>query len=272
MDENVHASIDDPERVLSCAEEAARAAGDLLLSYLGRLSSSQIGSKSSTRDLVSEADVKSERLLVEALRAATPDFDIEAEEEVVDAITDEERPRWFLDPLDGTVNFVHGLPMFAVSMGLFVGTVPQLAVVHLPRLGETFTAVRGGGALLNGESIQVSGAQSLGESILATGFPYRRGELEHSNLENFGRFFYDVRGVRRMGSAAIDLAYVAAGRLDGYWELHLAPHDVAGGALLVREAGGIVTDCDGGEDWLRGGHIAAAGPGIQSAIRERVSH
>jgi myo-inositol-1(or 4)-monophosphatase len=106
--------------------------------------------------------------------------------------------------------------------------------------------------------------------VLATGFPYRRGELEHSNLENFGRFFYDIRGVRRMGSAAIDLAFVAAGRLDGYWELHLSPHDVAAGTLLVREAGGLVTDARGGDDWLRGGSIVAAGPGVHEAIRERV--
>lgn len=216
--------------------------------------------------------MESERLLVGRLRELTPDFHIEAEEEVQDARTDEERPRWFLDPLDGTVNFVHGLPAFAVSMGLFVGGAPQLAVVHLPRLNETFSAVLGGGAFLNGKPIEVSDVDSLGEAILATGFPYRRNELEHSNLENFNRFFYDVRGMRRMGSAAIDLCYVAAGRLDGYWELHLSPHDVAGGALLVREAGGLVTDADGGEDWLRGGHIVAAGRGLHEAVRERVVH
>ena len=106
----------------------------------------------------------------------------------------------------------------------------------------------------------------------AAGFPYRRGELEHDNLENFGRFFYSVRGLRRMGSAAMDLAYTAAGRFDGFWELHLAPHDVAAGALLVREAGGLVTDADGGEDWLRGGHIVAAPAGLHAEILGRVQH
>jgi myo-inositol-1(or 4)-monophosphatase len=116
----------------------------------------------------------------------------------------------------------------------------------------------------------VSAAESLSESILATGFPYRRNELPNNNLENFNRFFLDVRGMRRMGSAAMDLAYVAAGRLDGYWELHLSPHDVAAGALLVREAGGIVKDVDGGENWLRGGHVVAAGPGIFEVIRSRL--
>jgi myo-inositol-1(or 4)-monophosphatase len=267
----VHPSVPDPERLLEVAVEAARGAGEVLLAHLGRLDPARMGRKSSARDLVTEADVASERLLVAALRAAAPELAIEAEEEVRDA-PDEGRPRWFLDPLDGTVNFVHALPVFAVSMGLFAAGEPQLAVVHLPRLGETFTALRGGGAFLDGAPIQVSDAASLGEAVLATGFPYRRGELEHSNLENFGRFFHDVRGMRRMGSAAIDLAYTAAGRLDGYWELHLSPHDVAAGALLVREAGGVVTDADGGEDWLRGGSIVAAGPALHGAIRDRVVH
>lgn len=264
--------IEDPAALLTASIEAARAAGDLLLTYFGKLQSGQISSKSSARDLVTEADVESERLLVSRLRELCPDHAIEAEEEVRDAQTSDDQPRWFLDPLDGTVNFVHGLPAFAVSMGLFVGMEPKLAVVHLPRLGETFSAIAGGGARLNGEPIQVSAVSDLSDAILATGFPYRRNELEHSNLENFNRFFYDVRGMRRMGSAAIDLAFVAAGRLDGYWELHLSPHDVAGGALLVREAGGLVSDADGGEDWLRGGHIVAAGPALHERVRERVIH
>jgi len=256
--------------VLRVAEDAARAAGEVLLRHLGRLAESRIGRKSSARDLVTEADVESERLLVERLRAAFPDHAIEAEEEVSDAAGS--GPRWFLDPLDGTVNFVHEIPAFAVSMGLFVDGEPALAVVHAPRYGETFTAIRGQGAHLDGRRLQVSGAKTLGEAILATGFPYRRGELEHDNLANLGRFFYDVRGVRRIGSAALDLAYVAAGRLDGYWELHLSPHDVAAGALLVREAGGVVTDADGGEDWLRGGHLVAATPALHPQIRERIRH
>lgn len=268
----VHPAIEKPEELLQCAVDAAQRSGEILLSYLGRLQEDQIGSKSSSRDLVTEADVTSERHLVEVLRKRTPGFAIEAEEEVCDAPASDDTPRWFLDPLDGTVNFVHGLPMFAVSMGLMVGGVPQLAVVHLPRLGETFTALRGGGAFLNGKPIAVSPVTNLGDAILATGFPYRRNELEHSNLENFSRFFYDVRGVRRMGSAAIDLCYVAAGRLGGYWELHLSPHDVAGGALIVREAGGVVTDADGGEDWLRGGSIVASGPGLHGQLRERIEH
>ena len=261
----------DAPAILEVATRAARAAGELLMEHLGRLAADGIATKSVERDLVTAADVAAERELVAQLRAAFPDHRIEAEEETRDA-ADPRRPRWFLDPLDGTVNFVHQLPCFAVSMGLFVGSEPQVAVVHAPRLGETFTATAGGGAFLNGEPIRVSEVRELGEAMLATGFPYRRGELEHSNLENFGRFFYDVRGLRRMGSAAIDLAYVAAGRLDGYWELHLSPHDVAAGALLVREAGGRVTDAGGGDNWLRGGHIVAAGPALHGAVLERVVH
>jgi len=260
----------DLSAVLAVANEAARRAGEILMDHLGKLDPAAIGTKSSVRDLVTAADVASERSLVATLRKAYPDHAIEAEEEVSDPR--DGRPRWFLDPLDGTVNFVHRLPCFGVSMGLFVGREPVVAVVHLPHMDQTFTATAGGGAFENGAPIRVSEVEDLSAAILATGFPYRRGELEHSNLENFGRFFYDVRGVRRMGSAAMDLAYVASGRLDGYWELHLSPHDVAAGALLVREAGGVVTDCDGGEGWLRGGHIVAAGHGIHGAIRERILH
>lgn len=256
--------------ILTVAEQAARDAGEVLLGYLGRLAAARIGRKSSARDLVTEADVASERLLVSRIREAFPQHAIEAEEEVCDA--DSAGPRWFLDPLDGTVNFVHEIPVFAVSMGLFVEGRPEVAVVHAPKLGETFTAIRGRGARLNGVPIHTSATEALGEAILGTGFPYRRNQLEHDNLANVGRFFYDVRGLRRMGSAALDLAYVAAGRLDGFWELHLSPHDVAAGALLVTEAGGLVSDADGGEDWLRGGHIVASGPALHPVIRERVRH
>jgi myo-inositol-1(or 4)-monophosphatase len=155
-------------------------------------------------------------------------------------------------------------------MGLYSGNMPLVAVVHVPRMGETFTARAGGGAFLDGARIHVSESAALGESVLATGFPYRRNELPNNNVANFDRVILAVRGIRRMGSAAMDLAYVAAGRFDGYWELHLSPHDLAAGALLVREAGGVVKDLNGGDDWLRAGHIVAAGPALVEAIRERV--
>jgi len=258
------------ERALEVALAAARDAGALLMGFLGHLDPARIGSKTAPRDLVTEADLASERCLVEHLRAAFPEHAIESEEAVRDA--DSGRPRWFLDPLDGTVNFVHRLPCFAVSMGLLVDGVPEVAVVHAPRLDETFHARRGGGAWLGEERLEVSHARTLGESILATGFPYRRAELAPNNLENFRQLFLEVRDLRRMGSAALDLAWVAAGRFDGFWELHLAPHDVAAGALLVREAGGVVSDLAGGEDWLRGGHILAAGQELHGLLLPRLEH
>jgi myo-inositol-1(or 4)-monophosphatase len=273
------------DAILARAEELARGAGELLVERQGDLAGLHVRCKSSARDLVTEVDLASERLLVAGLRAAWPAHAIEAEEETCDA-----RPapdelaagadgqlRWFIDPLDGTVNFVHGFQHYCVSMALYRETgqgppEPLLAVVHAPALGETFSARRGGGCFLNGEALRVRPTAGLDEAVLATGFPYRRGELEHSNLENFSRLFYGVRGLRRMGSAALDLANVAAGRLDGFWELHLSSFDVAGGALLVREAGGLVSDADGGQDWLRGGHIVAAGEAVHGALLPLIEH
>jgi myo-inositol-1(or 4)-monophosphatase len=258
------------DAILAEAERAARAAGDVLLAHLGRIDRADVGSKSAARDLVTVADVAAERELVTRLRRAFPDHAIEAEEEVHDAQDVNgapARPRWFLDPLDGTVNFVHGIPVFSVSMALYVGAEPLVAVVHAPKLGETFTARRGGGAFLDGRPVRVSDCARIADAVLATGFPYRRNELPNDNVANFDALILRIRGIRRMGSAAVDLAYVAAGRLDGYWELHLAPHDVAAGALLVREAGGLVRDIAGGEDWLRGKNVVAAGAGIFEELR-----
>ena len=269
------AGLDSPadlRPVLALAEEAARAAGSILLEHLGRLASPDVRSKGVERDLVTAADLAAERCVVERLRRAFPDHAIEAEEETRDPARGGADLRWFLDPLDGTINFVHELPAFCVSLALYRGREPLVAVVHAPRLAETFCAVRGGGATLAGRPLRVRPSERLAEAILATGFPYRRGSLAHDNLANFGRFFYDVRGLRRFGSAALDLAYVAAGRFDGYWELHLGSHDVAAGALLVREAGGLVTDADGGETWLDGRSIVAAGPGLHEQIRARLVH
>lgn len=250
------------------AEQAAREAGGILLEHFGRLDPAAVRSKTAARDLVTAADVAAERALVARLRAAFPQHAIEAEEEVHDAL--DERLRWFLDPLDGTVNFVHGLPVFSVSVALYAGRTPLIGIVHAPRLGETFRARAGGGAFLDGRRLCVSTATALSECVLATGFPYRRNEIPNNNVANFDRLILEIRGIRRMGSAAVDLAYVAAGRFDGYWELHLSPHDVAAGALLVREAGGVVSDLHGGDDWLRAGHVVAAGTGVVDAIRARV--
>jgi myo-inositol-1(or 4)-monophosphatase len=256
------------DHLLATAESAARDAGAVLLEHFEHLEKGAIRRKSSARDLVTAADVAAERVIVERLRRACPDHAIEAEEETHDAL--DLRPRWFVDPLDGTVNFVHGIPVFSVSIALYAGKTPLVGVVHAPRMGETFTARRGGGAFLGAQRLHVSDASALADSVLATGFPYRRNELENNNVANFDRLILAIRGIRRLGSAAVDLAWVAAGRFDGYWELHLSPHDLAAGVLLVREAGGIVTDVDGGDEWLRAGHVVAAGAGIAGDLRSRL--
>ena len=264
---------DEAKQAWTVAMEAAQAAGRVLLQHYESLQAEDIDRKSSRRDLVSKADVEAERTIVAALRAHLPSHAIEAEEEVRDSAADD-RPRWFVDPLDGTVNFIHGIPLFCVSMGLFVGDEPVVSVVHVPLAGETFWAVRGEGTFLEHprgqRRLQVSSKTELADAILATGFPYRREEWQPNNLENFSAFYLDVRGLRRTGSAALDLAWVAAGRLDGFWELYLSPHDVAGGALLIRESGGRVTDTEGGQQWLRRGDVVAAGPGLHGLIQERV--
>ncbi len=257
--------LDDLEQ----AARLARRAGALLLEMRGKLAAGDVASKSAARDLVTVADVASEELLVDGLRRAFPSDAIQAEEGGGRA---EGERTWYVDPLDGTVNFVHQLPMFAVSMGCFRGGQPELAVVHLPVLGECFTAARGHGAWLNGARLQVSRTRSLDEAVLGTGFPYRRHLLLDNNLENFNRLFLRQRGVRRMGSAASDLAYVAAGRLDAFWELHLSPWDLAAGALLVMEAGGVVDTIVPGGDWLHGRNLLA-GPSalveeLRAALRE----
>ena len=261
----------DLEHALELALGSAKDAGELLLEGFRALGEGAVRSKGVDRDLVTDLDVASERLIVDRIKGSFPGHAFEAEEEVIDPI-EVKGPRWIIDPLDGTVNFVHGLPAFAVSVALYMDDVPLVGVVHVPLLNETFSAVSGKGAYGPGGQLLVRDTERLSDSVLATGFPYGRNELEHDNLANFGRFFYDVRGMRRMGSAAVDLAYVAAGRLDGFWELHLGAHDVAAGALLIQEAGGLVTDADGGGDWLRGGNIVAAGPRLHPLMLERVLH
>lgn len=251
-------------RDLDLAARLARRAGALLLEHLGRLGAGDVGAKSAGRDLVTIADVAGEEMLVEGLKRAFPEDAIEAEETGVRAVGER---TWFVDPLDGTVNFVHRLPMFGVSLGCWRDGEPELAVVHLPRLGECFTAARGHGAFLNGCPIRVSATARLEEALLATGFPYRRHLLLDNNLENFQRLFLRQRGIRRMGSAAADLAYVAAGRLDAFWELHLSPWDVAAGGLLVREAGGVVDTIVPGGDWLRGRNLVAGPAPLVAAIQ-----
>ncbi|MFQ5655830.1 MAG: inositol monophosphatase family protein, partial [Planctomycetota bacterium] len=175
---------------------------------------------------------------------------------------------WIIDPLDGTTNFTHGHPFFAVSVALSEGKSLLAGVVHAPALGETYWARAGGGAFLNGDPIRVAAPTRLQESLLATGFSYGRKEVGAGALERFGELLLGAREIRRGGSASLDLAYTASGTFSGFWEYHLKPHDVAAGALLVEEAGGIVTDVAGGRDFLLGGSIAAGNRAIHARLLE----
>lgn len=253
---------------LETAVGIAREAGDLLMQHRARMDELVIDRKGRI-DLVTTADRESETLVRDRLASAFSDHDVHGEE-----FGDSSRGadyRWIVDPLDGTTNFVHGHPMFVVSIGLMHGEDPVVGVVHAPALGETYTAARGVGAFLDGRPMRVSTTSKLDEAMVATGFPYRRAERSDNNLANFGRVALDVRGIRRGGSAALDLAYVACGRFDAFWELHLEPWDVAAGACLIREAGGRVTDALGGDDWLEGGHIVASNSGpLHEIIRGRL--
>ncbi|MHC4943869.1 MAG: inositol monophosphatase family protein [Planctomycetota bacterium] len=240
--------------ILSFAETVAREAGELLLSHFASLEPEDIRHKGDI-DLVTQADLDAERHIVSAIRERFPEHTISAEEEVNEA---QGRSHWFIDPLDGTTNFAHGIPVFAVSLAYMHEDRLQAGVVHAPYLRETFTASEGGGAFFNGDRIRTSTRDDLRQSVLATGFYYHRRTIKDNNVEAFRRFILDVQGLRRMGTASIDLCYVACGRFDGFWEPHLSPHDVAAGVLIVQEAGGKVTDYLGGSDYLKMRRIVAS--------------
>lgn len=253
------------EQTLRQLVPIAKLAGAELMKWHGQLSAPDVHSKSAQRDLVTSADVAAEKIIVRELRKAFPDDGIFAEESGTSDLDAEHV--WYIDPLDGTTNFVHSLPMFCVSIARVTAGCPDVAVVYLPRLDECFTAAAGLGCQLNEQPVRISSTADLMQSLLATGFPYRRHVLEDNNLENFNRLFLKQRGVRRMGSAAADLAYLACGRLDAFWELHLGPYDVAAGGLLVQEAGGVVDTIESGGDWIHGSNILAGPAALVAQIR-----
>jgi myo-inositol-1(or 4)-monophosphatase len=222
---------------LDAAVQAARSAGQL---QRERLWSDYSIDFKGENNLVTEVDRLSEDIIVRHLRAACPDCDVLAEES--GALARGFTSRWIIDPLDGTTNYAHGFPWFAVSIALEVSGEITLGVIYHPMMDEIFTCVRGRGAWLNGRKITVSVRQPLKNCLLATGFPYDRTSSNENNFDNFVRFQLAARAVRRAGAAALDLAYVAAGRLDGFWECKLNPWDVAAGKLLIEEAGGTVTN------------------------------
>lgn len=229
--------------MLNFAIQTARAAGQLLAERFGR--ALQISNKSEL-DLVTEADLASEKLIIEQIKAVYPYHAILAEESGASATADREARdwRWIIDPLDGTTNYAHGYPCFCVSMGLEHQGKLELGVIYDPVRDELFTAQRGQGAMLNDRRIQVSQTRDLNSALLCTGFPYDVRERSEF-ARHFTNFIMNAQAVRRDGSAALDLAYVACGRFDGFWEEGLHPWDVAAGVLMIQEAGGRVSDYDG---------------------------
>ncbi len=211
-------------------------------------------------NLVSYVDKEAEKMLVKGLNAILPAASFITEEGTTGQAPDLDALNWIIDPLDGTANFVHGLPIYCVSVGLARGKEPLLGVIHEPSRDELFYAWQGGGAWCNGERMQVSPASHLGESLLATGFPYYIFDKHDRYMKILETLMRQTHGLRRLGAAAVDLAYVAAGRFEGFYEYNLQSWDMAAGVLLVKEAGGIVTDFSGSDNYLFGGDVIAAGP------------
>lgn len=254
------------QEYLEFARRLAEQAGELLMAHYDAIDGADIDYKS-VRELVTKADVLSEKTIAGEIRRTYPGHQILAEEGSGRGVGDSDSEFcWIVDPLDGTTNFVHSHPFFSVSIALRWKGELVVGVVHAPYLEETFCAAKGQGATLNDDAISISGADSLMKSIVATGFSYHRDQEKYDNSRNFVKILHLVRGVRRCGSAALDLAYVAAGRYDGFWEIGLQPHDNAAGTVLVREAGGEVTDFAGGGDHLFGENIVATNGLIHEMI------
>jgi myo-inositol-1(or 4)-monophosphatase len=220
-------------------------------------------------DPVTEVDHQSEAYLLGEVRRDFPDHHIFSEESGV--IQGDDTHIWYIDPLDGTVNYAHHVPIFTVSIAYAFGGRTTLGAVYDPMRDELFTAERGKGAFINGQRLRVSTATDLQRSLLVTGFPYDAWNTEHDNFANFVKFAKLTQGVRRLGSAALDLSYVAAGRFDGFWELSLKPWDVAAGGLICEEAGGSVTNVHGDADYISPPQsILATAPGIHVRMLEEL--
>jgi myo-inositol-1(or 4)-monophosphatase len=252
---------------LTTAIEAVVRAGDLQMARFGQ----QIHiDKKGTIDLVTEVDLAVERMFRELIGTRFPEHQILAEE-LGGSATAPAGPCWVFDPIDGTTNYAHGLPIFCASLAFEIDGVAEIGAVYDPNRKELFTAERGGGAFLNGRPLRVSSAARLVDALLVTGFPYDVHARVDEIVGLFGRFVGAARAVRRLGSAAIDLCWVAAGRMDGFWESDLKPWDMAGGALIVAEAGGCVTTMDGRFFTSRAGEVVASNGPLHPAMLEVIA-
>jgi myo-inositol-1(or 4)-monophosphatase len=249
--------------MINIAVRAARRAGDVMIRQINQLEALEVTDKG-RNDFVTEIDHRAERAIVEVIHEYYPDHAILAEES---GRHGQHEFEWIIDPLDGTTNYIHGFPVFAVSIAVRFKDQIEHGVVYDPLRQEIFTASRGQGAQLDGRRIRVSRRLRLQESLIATGFPYRLGT---DDIDGYLRMLKAVMnesvGIRRPGSAALDLCYVAAGRVDGFWELGLSIWDIAAGALLIREAGGRISDFEGGDGFLESGNVVAGNPKIYVAL------
>ncbi|HSG66894.1 MAG TPA: inositol monophosphatase family protein [Gammaproteobacteria bacterium] len=249
--------------MVNVAVRAARRAGDLMIRHIHQLDALEVAEKGRNQ-FVTEVDHLAEQAIVEVIHDFYPDHAILAEERGQQGRHEFE---WIVDPLDGTTNFIHGFPVFAVSIAVRHNSQIEHGVVYDPMRQEIFTASRGQGAQLDGRRLRVSKRLRLRDSLIATGFPYRLGVDDVDGyLEMLKVIMGESAGIRRPGSAALDLSYVAAGRVDGFWELGLNIWDIAAGALLIREAGGRISDFEGGDGYLDSGSVVAGNPKIYVAL------
>lgn len=256
--------------MLNTAIKAARRAGNLINRASLDIGQIKVGLKQQN-DFVTEVDRAAEAAIIEVLREVYPSHTILAEESGHnDGSGADAEYQWIIDPLDGTTNFIHGFPQYAVSIALAHKGVLNHAVVYDPNRNELFTASKGAGAFLNDKRIRVSKRAKMDEALLGTGFPYRVFDHADAYLQIFKDLTRRSAGVRRPGSASLDLAWLAAGRIDGFWEFGLAPWDMAAGALLILEAGGLVSDLAGEGDYLKTGNIVGGTPKIFSQLLQAI--
>ncbi|VAX11199.1 Inositol-1-monophosphatase [hydrothermal vent metagenome] len=256
--------------MLNIAIRAARKAGDVIARHADQIDKLTITEKSQN-DFVSEVDQMAEQEIIHIIQKAYPDHSILAEESGLTAR--EEEYQWIIDPLDGTTNFLYGFPHFSVSIALRHNGRLTQAVVYDPMRQEMFSASRGGGAQFNSRRMRVSKRKDLNGALLGTGIPYKasqEGEMSDAYFEMMKALIPGSAGIRRAGSAALDLAYVAAGRLDGFWELDLNIWDIAAGVLLIEEAGGIVSGITGNPDHLQTGHVVAGNPRLFKSMLQTI--
>lgn len=252
---------------LEVAIESAKKGGDVILSNIGKLLPAHIHSKKAS-DFVTRVDIESESAIVSVIKKHFPQHSILTEESLKDK--NEDGYRWIIDPLDGTTNFIHSYPAFSVSIALQKNREIIVGVIYDPLRKQLFTAIKNEGALCNGNKISVSKPDSLEKCIVLTGFPFRMKDKVDLYLKIFKGLFLKIGDLRRGGSAALDLAYVAAGIGDGFFEIGLNAWDIAAGSLIVQEAGGIVSDFEGGNNYLQTGNIIAGSPQVHSIILEQV--